>query len=851
MERTRAFRFAGRDRTRRPGVTRAAVGLTLACLMIAGLAPPATAAPEFELRGTVVDQDGAPLASICVNTDAGSTPTGSAITDADGTYVVPIDAGSHTVRFTDCAATPTHVTQWWSGRTSPLDADPVTITDGDLTLGPVTMRTGVSVSGTVHHDGIGLADATVHVSAVDGSVSSGAITGPDGTYRTGPLPDGAYTVRFDGPAGSGLPVQFWKSAWTAATAHPLEIRASDDGTEHSSVDAWMVDGSAVEGSITDPSGSALGGICVAAFERVANSLGDRIGSTTSAADGSYRITGLPPVDAVMELSACNGSGHATEWYLDAGHPDQAQVLRLGPGAVLSGLDAQLARGGSITGTVTDDAGTPLARICVGAVAVDERDAGAKATVGTETGPDGTYHLAGLGAEPVLVRFQDCNGVGPHVGAWFHTDRPEGVATAAAATRLTVAEGDTRSGVDARLTRAGTLSGRVADRSGPLGEVCVQASDDRGVAASTRTEDDGEYRLELARSGSFRVQFVDCSDHPDHVGVWWGGDGTRGAAAALDVALGEDVHDVSVELADGPPGSVAGRVTNVRGEPMAGICVVAYLAFGPVHVAATAADGNFTVPDVGSGTWALGYLGCGEDDLELHVVDPAVPSIAYPAQWLGGAVLHVPGDDTGPDPIAQGAELVDVRAGAPLDADLCFGCDMVDAELVSSAGDVATFSFAAPELLDGAAAQARNAGSSQAEAQVEAQADPVALTYRATCSAPGAPTLTSAAVTSVDSPLGVAGLVAGSSYECTVRASVDGIVVASSVAMPVATAAAPPPGSAAEPSATNGSGRPPAALAFTGSSLVRWLAASLLLVAGGLLVAGLTPSRSPSLRRRRP
>ncbi len=60
----------------RKRLTRSAVGVAVACLTIAALAPSATAAPEFELSGTVLDRDGAPLASICVTTEAGSTPTG-------------------------------------------------------------------------------------------------------------------------------------------------------------------------------------------------------------------------------------------------------------------------------------------------------------------------------------------------------------------------------------------------------------------------------------------------------------------------------------------------------------------------------------------------------------------------------------------------------------------------------------------------------------------------------------------------------------------------------------------------------------------------------------------------------
>ncbi len=825
---------------RRHGVgVRTAVGVAVVCLSITGLAPPTMAAPEFELRGTVVDQHGAPLGSICVDAEEGSMRTGSAITDVDGTYVVPIDRGTHHLRFTDCATTPTHVTQWWSGHPARDGADAVTVVDADVTLAAISLRTGVAVSGTVHdRGGAGQPDTSVQVSSTDGTVSAGAVTGPDGTYRTAPLPDGAYTVRFEGPADSGQPTQYWKSAWTRASAHELPLSAAT-GTELRSVDAWMVDGATVAGTVTDLGGDPLGNICVSTYERVGDAPGDRVGSATTAPDGTYRITNLPPVDALVQFGDCSGAGYLGEWHRETSSPRESEVVHLEAGSSHVGLDAQLARGGTITGTVTDDAGAALGRICVSAVRDGDGDGddegGETSVVGAETGADGSYRLSGIDDHPVLVRFHDCNGVGPYIEEWF-----DSTGDASTATTLTVTDGGTRSGVDARLARAGTVSGRVTDRSGPLGDVCVQASDDRGVASSGRTEGDGGYRLEFERSGSFRLQFVDCSDHPDHVGTWWGGGTAASSATPVRVEVGEDVDDISVELADGAAGAVRGRVTNVRGEPMTDICVVVYLAHGTVRVAATSADGSYTVPDIGSGTWAVAYLACGEKDIELQVVDPAVPTIAYPAQWLGGATLDVPAHEDGPDPIAQGARLVEVPAGSSSDADFCFGCGMVAAEVASRADDTVTFSFDAPGLLDGP-----GAGRSVGTEHVASRATTAPLTYQVTCSAPGAPALHSAVVDSAGSAVGVVGLVAGATYDCEVAASVDGVTVATSSALSVAAPPTPTPASASDPTdATDATatpsraGAPPSRLAFTGSDLLPMLVISLVLVVAGLvLIAG--------------
>ena len=202
--------------------------------------------------------------------------------------------------------------------------------------------------------------------------------------------------------------------------------------------------------------------------------------------------------------------------------------------------------------------------------------------------------------------------------------------------------------DTALERGTVVSGTVRDDGGsPVADVCVQLSDDAHVAGSDETESDGTYAVLLAEGGDFRVQFVDCRDTPS----------LAGASTDVTVQSGTDVTGLDATLEPGPPATVRGVVTNVRGEPMVGVCVVAYLAYDKVLAGVTDSAGGYTIPAIGSGTWAIAYLTCGEDDEPdalPYVIDGAT-GVAWTPMWWGGARLDLEQvEDPGPDPIAQGA-----------------------------------------------------------------------------------------------------------------------------------------------------------------------------------------------------
>ena len=525
-----------------------------------------------------------------------------------------------------------------------------------LAAPPVGAAPGVTVRGTVL-DTVGDPVEGIAVTVSSGSTSVQVTTAADGTYVTPELPDGAYSVSFadvDGIAPQH-PTQFWPKVWSSVEATPVVLSAAS-ATEVTGIDAALPVAASVSGTITDTGGGPIDGACVNAWSGPVDE-SRWLGNVAAASDGTYTIPWLPPVDVVLELVDCS----LPTTYLST----ELAPIALDPGAVIVAVDGQLTLGATISGTVRDEGGAPLSNICV---SEERRDDGG---ISTTTGKDGTYQLGPLAAGELSLDLAPCD------------DQPYLPTTVGPLTVETGAElvvGDTT------LERGTVVSGTVRDDGGsPVADVCVQLSDDAHVAGSDETGSDGTYAVLLAEGGEFRVQFVDCGDTPS----------LAGTSTEVTVQSGADVSGLDATLEPGAPATVRGVVTNVRGEPMEGVCVVVYLAHETVVLGVTDSDGGYTVPSVGSGTWAIAYLTCGKDDdgpdVLPYVIDGAT-GVAWAPMWWGGAPLDVEQvEDQGPDPIAQGAVLVDLVPGGDSQHDACFGCDAIAAGIEKD-GDVVRAEF---------------------------------------------------------------------------------------------------------------------------------------------------------------
>jgi hypothetical protein len=210
-----------------------------------------------------------------------------------------------------------------------------------------------------------------------------------------------------------------------------------------------------------------------------------------------------------------------------------------------------------------------------------------------------------------------------------------------------------------------------------------------------------------------------------------------------------------------------------------------------------------------------------------------------------------GADSGPDPIAAGAELVRVAPGATTELDHCFGCDGITiSALVAGEGGV-TVTFAAPALYPGSGGDPAPADEVGAHgfAAVTASAAPApadpprdaSFEYTATCTSTdgGAPGTATGATTT----LAVTGLTPGHAYSCVVTAADSGTTVASSAASDITL-------DGGAPAAENQAGAAPtptsaaSALAATGATG----SATLARLAVGLIVLGLVLVAASCLRR---
>ncbi|HET7417935.1 MAG TPA: hypothetical protein VFJ61_09960 [Solirubrobacterales bacterium] len=207
------------------------------------------------------------------------------------------------------------------------------------------------------------------------------------------------------------------------------------------------------------------------------------------AAGGYTIEELVPAEYEVWFRA-NGTTYVAEPY-----PGRIAVAS---GAV-TGIDAELAVGGRIEGTITRAAtGEPVAAsVCIGGLSP-----GAFGGC-TGSGSDGRYALT-VAAGEYRVEFEPFEGV--FIPQYFdHVDHEW------AATPVVVSAGEIRSGIDAALGVGGRITGTVRLRDGgtPLSGAGVCAWEASGLTNTgdcDLTAADGTYALERLPGADYKVEF---------------------------------------------------------------------------------------------------------------------------------------------------------------------------------------------------------------------------------------------------------------------------------------------------------------------------------------------------------
>jgi carboxypeptidase family protein len=442
------------------------------------------------------DPADADLAHIMIRRAVGSEPP---VSSSDGTLIAVL--GKNATTFTDRHLDPSTTYSYAVyavDRTQNLST-PSTLTASTLTTddhtglrGVLTDRAGQPISGAwaeVREVGTGNWDGL-------------AITAADGSYRVTNLQPGEYTVCFEvvpqtsGPSPTG---------YLNGCYRQQPFGYGDTGTSVTVVAGKMTNGikdylhvaGAISGRITDPSGNGIGNVNVyVVYPYPVFSFY----STTSAADGGYTLADLPADDYQICFDPSNATGASSTGYLGECYDDQADVYGGGTpipvalGQTTGGINAVLALGGAVTGTVTDPAGNPVEGVFVSLIP----DAGFGASASTDA--QGHYTISGIAPGEYTPCFDGSFaefGTAPY---GYTSDCLDGRPS------FELAAGQMVAGQDTTLQLAGAIGGSVTGADGPVAWVWVSVFDAATGAElnSTSTDESGNWQLQGFAPGQYTV-----------------------------------------------------------------------------------------------------------------------------------------------------------------------------------------------------------------------------------------------------------------------------------------------------------------------------------------------------------
>ncbi len=459
----------------------------------------ATLAPEATITGFVTDEAGRPVPSFQV---FAMTPDGIgyAGTGADGQYrATGLQPGSYRVQFIPDPASG-FFEEFFDNAPTAEAATLVPVQTGQTVDNiNAVLEQGTVLRGTVTSDG-GTPAANVTVLAASATGASGTsasarvTTGRDGSYQM-ILHSGTYVVSFTPPTEANLLGEFYDDSPDYPGARRIK---AIPGQAISDVNAILAPAGSITGSVTADDGSPVADATVT----VIPTAGGYLPTVTTDVDGTYTLTGVPPGSYIVRF---NPPWRETDWqsplleqfYGGATTYQQATKVQVAGGQTTSGIDATLATGGFIAGTVTGAGGQPIP-----GVTVYPHSTAGSAAPWDVTGADGTYRVEGVPSGEYTVVFDPPARSGLLEEYWDNAATPE------QARPVSVAAGQTVSGIDAQLGAGGSIEGTVTANSTPLASALVYAaSAATGYSMTVTTDALGRYRIPDLPTGSYIVRFV--------------------------------------------------------------------------------------------------------------------------------------------------------------------------------------------------------------------------------------------------------------------------------------------------------------------------------------------------------
>jgi protocatechuate 3,4-dioxygenase beta subunit len=337
----------------------------------------------------------------------------------------------------------------------------------------------------------------------------------------------------------------------------------------------------IEGTVTLPSGATAGDVCVEVSSHWPDSSGYEA-SMRTAGDGRYHFD-VADGTYDVQFFDCGGRDLVHVYWPGMQDPNEAKTVTVS-GALVTGIDQQLAQGGEIQGHVLDENGAPITNAQIGWQTADGPEFGNGDLVYENA--DGSYVMHGVpvaGLRVVATRYPDY----PYTWSGDTDDYKS-------ATLVQVKAGAT-STMDITLQHAGTITGHVVDEYGnAYVGACVDAygsTADTHVGYAT-TDSNGDYSI-LVHPGAGRIAISACTSGGN---TWYPHADTYDNATPIEVAPNATVTGIDVAAARQP--HISGTVTDANGNPLAGAYVDLYDAIGQMSTGdytVTKSDGTYLLP----------------------------------------------------------------------------------------------------------------------------------------------------------------------------------------------------------------------------------------------------------------
>jgi protocatechuate 3,4-dioxygenase beta subunit len=354
------------------------------------------------------------------------------------------------------------------------------------------------------------------------------------------------------------------------------------------VDVNLPAGFKISGMIANPAGVGIANVSVVAFK---SDFSD-FGFATTNASGNYTLQGLEAGSYQVQANPPGTANYRGGYWINnppnnysatpAGYP-----ITVGPNQINKNM--RLPTGFTIAGKITNSAGTPIAGVTVSASGPSFR--------GATTNASGDYVIRGLAAGGYKLSLTPPTSSNYQYGYYGPTAPNHFVKTYAAGATVTV--GPNKTGINARLPNALTISGRITNTAGTaLAGVSVSATDSMSRSAVTNSSgnytirglDPGDYEIFFSPPGNYQEGYYTTANANHFI---------RAQASATPVHVGPSKTGINAKLPSAF--KITGKITNNAGVAIAGAFVS---AGGFAAFAITNASGNYVLQGLEPGAYKV-------------------------------------------------------------------------------------------------------------------------------------------------------------------------------------------------------------------------------------------------------